>query len=111
MEEIVLVEVRPPNIIVHKKEVIPLETIDLSLPQFEWLKEQGITRAYREFYGYAIGKTRRGTWVKIDLRYKEVLWGTESTIDLKNYILSQVIPEAEWGPWVKKVRVRGERRL
>jgi len=110
-EEITLVEVRPPNIIVHKRKVVPLDALDLSMPQYAWMKDQGIVKAYYEFHGYAIGKTRRGTWVQIDLKYKTINWNTESKIDLKDYILSKVIPEHEWGPWVKKIKVIGEKRL
>ena len=108
-EEITLIEVKPPNIIVHKREIIPLERVDLSRPEYEWLKEQGIVRAYYEFYGYGIGRTRWGKWVKIDLREKRILW--DEPVDLKQYVLSKAIPESEWGPWVKTIRVRGERRL
>jgi len=113
-EEVTRVEYRPPYIIVHKKEIIELDEVDLSLPQFEWLRERGFVKVYPEAYGYALGKDRRGRWFRIDLREKKIEWEIprpKVRDELKTFILSKAIPESEWGPWVKRIRVIGENRL
>jgi hypothetical protein len=72
-------------------------------PLYEWCKEQGFEKVLSGWSGYAYAK-RGNVWYEIDLWNRKIIRTVGRSLD-RNYFLSLVIPEDEWGFWVKNVRV------
>jgi hypothetical protein len=72
-------------------------------PLYEWCKEQGFEKVLPGWSGYAYAK-RGNVWYEIDLWDRKIERTVGRSLD-RNYFLSLVIPEDEWGSWVKNVKV------
>jgi hypothetical protein len=94
-EEKVVRKVRLENIMETWKE--------RNKPLYEWCKEQGFEKVLAGWSGYAYAK-RGNVWYEIDFWDRKIIRTVGRSLD-RNYFLSLVIPEEEWGFWVKNVRV------
>ena len=72
-------------------------------PLYEWCKEQGFEKVLPGWAGYGYAK-RGNVWYEIDFWNREIKRTVGRSLD-RNYFLSLVVPEDEWGSWVKNVKV------
>jgi riboflavin synthase alpha subunit len=70
---------------------------------YNWCKQQGFIKVLHGWSGYHYGKKHTGDWYEIDAIKNEVYRYIGKKLD-KQYFLSLVISEDEWGPWVKNVK-------
>ena len=75
---------------------------------YKWCKQQGFLKVLPGWSGYHYAKVKRYgkiLWCEIDiLREPPEILRYLKRLD-ENYFLSHVIPENEWGNWVKNVKV------
>jgi len=72
-------------------------------PLYEWCKAQRFEKVLPAWSGYAYAK-RENIWYEVDLWDRKIERTVGRSLD-RNYFLSLVIPEDEWGSWVKNVKV------
>ncbi|MCW1309125.1 MAG: hypothetical protein QXP04_00355 [Candidatus Nanoarchaeia archaeon] len=85
------------------EEIIEVHTPKTS-PHLEFWWDDGFELIVPSFHGYAYGK-KGSEWYEIDLMEKKIIKRSDNPLTDKDFILSKVIPESQWGEWVKNVRV------
>jgi len=96
------IEKYPEKIVI--KRILEIESeVKLCEPP-EWLKSKGFDRVVYGYHGYGYAR-RENKWFFIDFQEQTVENETTSPYEDKNFLLSKVVAENEWGQWINNIEI------